>query len=142
MAPPIRNEVQANITYLAVLAEHLESIAKVDEILVFREVDRTNRLIGPASILGNVIDEAHQGPGKVQEDGKKALQHLLHCANWPGMKKDVQLQLGTCISCDKFHNPSKMNRGKLNPIPKIDRGHRDAIDVFGWKASLPETKSK
>ena len=55
------------------------------------------------------------------------------------MKKDVQLQLATCPTCDTFHNPSKSQRAKLNPIPTHDRGDIIAIDVFGGKASLSET---
>ena len=55
------------------------------------------------------------------------------------MKKDLQVQLASCPTCDKFHTPSKRKRAKLNPIPSNARGAILAIDMFAGKASLPET---
>ena len=55
------------------------------------------------------------------------------------MKRDVQLQLATCPTCDKFHSPSLRQRAKLNPILTNGRGDILAIDVFDGKASVPET---
>ena len=109
-------------------------------MLVLREeVDGTNRVIVPTSLIGELIEEAHQGPGTAHEGVKKVLESLVHSYYRPGMKRDVQLQLGTCPPCDKFHSPSKRQRAKLNPIPTSDRGDNLAIDVFGGKASLPVT---
>ena len=51
----------------------------------------------------------------------------------------MQSQLAPCTTCDKFHSLSKRQRAKLNTIPTNDRGDILAIDVFGGKASLPET---
>ena len=101
-------------------------------------MERTEEIV-PTSLIGEVIDEAHQGPGTAHEGVKKVLERLVHSYYWPGMKRDVQLQLATCPTCDKFHSPSKRQRAKLNPFPKNDRGDILAIDVFGGKASLPET---
>ena len=67
------------------------------------------------------------------------MERLVHSYYWPGLKRDVQVQLATCPTCDKFHRPSKRLRAKLNPIQTNDRGDILAIDVFGGKASLPET---
>ena len=53
--------------------------------------------------------------------------------------KDVQLQPATCPTCDKFYNPSRRQRAKINPIPPNDGADILAIDVFKGKASLPET---
>ena len=109
-------------------------------MLVLREeIDGTNRVIVPTSLIREVIDEAHQGPGTAHEDVNKVLERLVHSYYWPGMKRDVQLQLATCPTWDKFHSPSKSQRGKLNPIPTNDRGEILSIEVFGGKASLPET---
>ena len=138
-ASPTRNELQASIPYLRVLAQHLDRIADVDEMLVLREeIDGTNRVIVPTSLIGEVIDEAHQWLGTAHEGVKKVLERLVHSYYWPGMKRDVQLHLATCPPCEKFDSSSKRQRGKLNPIPTNDRGDILAIDVFGGKASLPE----
>ena len=67
------------------------------------------------------------------------LKRLVHSNYWPGLKKDVQFHLATGPHLDKFHNPSKRQRGKQNPIPKNTRADILAIDLFGGKASLPES---
>ena len=56
------------------------------------------------------------------------------------MKKDWQLHLATCPTWQKFNSPSKMQRGKLNPIPTNDRGDMLAIDVFSANASMTDTR--
>ena len=96
-------------------------------------------MIVPTSLIGEVIEEAYQGPGMAHEGVKKVLERLVHSYNLPGMKRDVQLRLAHCHTCDKFHSPCKMQRAKLNPIPTNERGDILAIDRFGGKASLPET---
>ena len=107
-ATPTRDELQASSPYLRVFPQPLDRIAEVDEMLVLREeVDGTNRVIVPTSLIGEVIEEAHQGPGTAHEGVKKVLELLVHSYYWPGMKRDVQLQLATCPTCDKFHSPSK-----------------------------------
>ena len=135
-----RDDLQASSSYLRALAQHLDGIAKLDDMLVLREeIDGTNRVIVPTSLIGEVIEEAHQGFGTAHDGVKNMLERLVHSYYWPGMKRDVQLQLSTCPTCDKFHSHSKRQRAKLNPIPRNDRGDILAIDDFGGKASLPET---
>ena len=59
-ATPTRDELQASSPYLRVLAQHLDRIAEVDEMLVLREeIDGTNRVIVPTSLICELIDEAH-----------------------------------------------------------------------------------
>ena len=99
----------------------------------------TNRVIVPPSLIGEVIEEAHQRPGTALEGVNKVLERLEHSYSWPGMKRDVHLQLATCPTRDKFSSPSKRQRAKLNPIPTNDRGYIHAIDVFGGKVLLPQT---
>ena len=83
-ATPTRDELQACTPYLAVLAQHLDRIAKVDEMLVIREeIDGTNRVIVPTSLIGQVIEEAHQWPGTAHESVKKVLQRLVNSYCWP-----------------------------------------------------------
>ena len=63
-------------------------IAEVDEMLVHREVvDGTNRVNVHTSNIGEVIEEAHQGPGTAHEGAKKVLERLVPSYYWPGMKK-------------------------------------------------------
>ena len=62
-ATPTRYELQASIPYLAMLVQHLDGIAEVDELLVVREdIDWTNRVIFHTSTIVTVIEEEHQGP--------------------------------------------------------------------------------
>ena len=97
-------------------------IAEVDEMLVHREVvDGTNRVNVHTSNIGEVIEEAHQGPGTAHEGAKKVLERLVPSYYWPGMKKDVQLQLAPCPTCHKCNYHSKSQRPKLNQIPPNDR---------------------
>ena len=67
------------------------------------------------------------------------LDRLVNSDYWPGMKKDRQLQVAAFPGREKFHNPSKRQRAKLDPITKNDGGDILAIYVFGGKASLLET---
>ena len=47
-APPTHDDLQASIPYLGVLAQHLASSAKVDEMRVLpEEIDGTNPVIVP-----------------------------------------------------------------------------------------------
>ena len=74
-----RDQFQASSRYLRLLAQHLECIAEVDEMLVRREdVEETNRVIVPTSLIGEVIEEAHQGPESAHESVKKVVQRLVH----------------------------------------------------------------
>ena len=140
MATPTRDDFQASGPYLCLLAQHLQRIAKVDEMLLLREeIERTNRVIVPTSLIGEEIEEAYQGPGIGHEGVKKVLERLVHSNYSPGMKKDVQLQVPTCHTYYKFHSASKRQPGKLHPIPTNERGDILAIDVFGGKASMPQT---
>ena len=76
---PTGDELQTSSPYLVVLAQYLERIAEVEEMLVLREaVEGTIRVIIPASIIGEVIHEALQGPGTAQEGARKVLERLLH----------------------------------------------------------------
>ena len=95
-------------------------------------------MIVHTSLIGEVIEEAQQVPRTAQEGGKKVLERLVHSYYWQGMKKDVQLHLATCPTCDKFHNTSERQRAKLNQIPTNDRGDILGSAFFGGKASLPE----
>ena len=62
-ATPTRNELQASSPYLRVLAQLLDRIAKGHEMLLLREeLDGTNRVTVPTSLIGEVIEQAHQGP--------------------------------------------------------------------------------
>ena len=57
-ATPTRDELQASSPYLRVLAQHLDRIAKVDDMLVLREeIDGTNRVIVRTSLIGEAISE-------------------------------------------------------------------------------------
>ena len=68
------------------LAKHLERIAEVDEMLVWREeIDGTNRIIVPTSLIGEVIEEADQGPGTAHEGVNKVLNRVVNSYYWPGM---------------------------------------------------------
>ena len=96
-------------------------------------------MIVHTSLIGEVIEEAQQVPRTAQEGGKKVLERLVHSYYWQGMKKDVQLHLATCPTCDKFHNTSERQRAKLNQIPTNDRGDICPLDPFGGKASPSET---
>ena len=79
------------------LAQHLDRIAKVDDMLVLREEsDGTNRVIVPTTVIGEVIEVGHQGPGTAHAGVKQVLERLVHSYYWPAMKRDVQLQLATC----------------------------------------------
>ena len=55
------------------------------------ESDGTNRVIVPTSLIGEAIEEAHQGPGTAHEGVKKVLERLVHSYYWPEMKRDVQV---------------------------------------------------
>ena len=55
-ANPTPDDLQASTHYLLVLAQHLDSIAKADEMLLLRqEIDGTNRVIVPISLIGEVF---------------------------------------------------------------------------------------
>ena len=78
-ATPTRDDLQPSSPYLRVLAQHLDRIAKVDDMLVLREESEgTNRVIVPTSLIGEAIEEAHQGPGTAHEGVKKVLERLVH----------------------------------------------------------------
>ena len=139
-ATPTHAQFQASSPYLHVLAQHLERIADGDEMRLLREdVDGTNRVIVLTSIIGKDIEEAHQRPGTAHEGAKKVLERQVYFHSWPGMKKDVQLQLATYPTWDKFQNPSKMQRAKLNRIPTNARPDILSIGVFAGMASLHGT---
>ena len=102
-----RDELQVRSPYLAVLAQHLERIAEEDEMLVLREeVDWSNRVIVPTSLIGALIEEAHQRPGTADAGVLKVLVRLGFSYYWPGMMQDVDLQRAPCPPCEKFHIPS------------------------------------
>ena len=62
-ATPTSDELQASSPYLALLAQHLEFIPEVEQMLVLREEDAgTNRVIVPTSLISDLIEEAHQVP--------------------------------------------------------------------------------
>ena len=91
-----RDDFQASSPYLRVLAQHLDRILKVDDILLLREeIDGTKRVIVPISLLGELIEEGHQGPDTAHEGVKKVLERLVHSYYWPGLKRDVQLKIAT-----------------------------------------------
>ena len=72
---PTREELEASSAYLRVLAHLVESIVMVDEMLVLREeVDGAKRVIVPTSLIGEVIEEAHQGPGTADEGVTKLME--------------------------------------------------------------------
>ena len=99
----MRDEMQESCPYLRLLAQYLDCIADVDEMLVLREdVDGTNRVIVPTSLIVEVIDEAHQGPGAAHEGVRKVPERLVYSYYWPGMKRDLQLQLATCPTWINF----------------------------------------
>ena len=63
-ATPTCHEMQATSPYLGVLAEHLDRIAEINIMLVLRtEINGSNLVIVPTSLIGEAIEEAHQGPG-------------------------------------------------------------------------------
>ena len=65
------------------LAQYLDRIAKVDDMLVLREEsDGTNRVIVPTSLIGEEIEEAHQGPGTAHEGVKKVFERHVHSNYW------------------------------------------------------------
>ena len=98
-ASPTWDELQASSRYLRVVAQHLERIAELDKMHELRDqVDGTNRVIVPSSLIEEVIEEAHQRPGTAQECSKKVLQHLVHSYSWPGLKKDVQRGLEKMVN--------------------------------------------
>ena len=139
-ATPTRDELQASCPYLGVLAQHFERIAEEEEMLVLREeIDGTNRVIVTTSLIGEVIEEAHQGTRTAHQGVKKVLESLEHSYYWAGMKRNVQLQLAFCPPCEKFDSPSKRQLAKQNPIPSNDRADILANYVFGGMTSLPET---
>lgn len=45
-----------------------------------------------------VIEEPHPVPGTADDGVEKALERLVHSFCWPGMKRDVQIQLASCPS--------------------------------------------
>ena len=48
-------------------------------MLVLREeVDGTKRVIVPTSLIGEVMEEGHQGPGTAHVGVKKVLERLMH----------------------------------------------------------------
>ena len=106
-ATPNPDELHPSSPYLPFVAQLLERIAEVDEMLELREeVDGTIRVIVSTSLIGDVIEEAHQGPVTAHEGSTKVWERLMQSYSWPGMKKDLQLQLGTSHTSDKFHNAS------------------------------------
>ena len=57
----------------------MERIAEVDEMLLLgEEIDGTNQVILPNSLIGDVMEEADQGTGTVLEGFMKVLECLLH----------------------------------------------------------------
>ena len=76
-ATPTRDEVPSSSPYLRVLAQHLERIAEVDKMLVLREeIDGTNRVIVPTSLIGEVIEEAYQGLERHRKASRKCWNAL------------------------------------------------------------------
>ena len=110
----------------------------INSLLVSRLSHRTYRVVVPPS-LGEVIDEAQQGPGTANEGVQKVLPPLLPSYYCPRMKGDVQIHLSACPICDNYHNQTKGQRAVLNPIPSAP-GDILAIDVFGGKTSIPTSE--
>ena len=74
-ATPTLDVLQASSSYLVMLAQHLTRLAEVDEILVLpEEFDGTKRVIVPTSLIGEVVEEAHQGPGTADEGVTKLME--------------------------------------------------------------------
>ena len=134
-----RIELHASSPDLCFLAHPYEPIAEGDEMHVFREeVDCPKRVIFHTSFIPEVVEGANQRHGQAETGSKKTLEWQVHSYYRTEMKNYVQLLLGTSRTCDKFHNASKMERAKLNPIATNHTGEIHAIDVFGGKASIPQ----
>ena len=127
-ATPTTDELQASSLYQHVLAPPLERIAEVQEMLVLREeVEEPNRVIGPTSHIGPVLEEAHQGPGTAQEGAKKVLKRLVPSYYWPRMKRGVQLQLVSCPTCEKIPHSFEKSKREAKPYFK-ERSRRHSCN--------------
>ena len=74
-----RDELQSSSRFLRVLVDQLQCFGEVDHMLVLREqIDGTNGVIVRTSLIGDLIEETHQGPGTGHEAVKKFTKNLVH----------------------------------------------------------------
>ena len=70
-------------------------------------------MIVTTSLIGEVIDEPHQGPGTANEGVMKVFERLVHSYYWTGMKRDLQVQLPQISQpFQKAASDAKSNRHK------------------------------
>ena len=80
---PTRDVLQAATPYLRTMAQRLSELSNVDSLLALRAEDGSYRVVVPPSLVEEVIDEAHQGPGTAHEGVQKVLRRLLPSYYWP-----------------------------------------------------------
>ena len=93
---PTREELQAATPYLRTMTQRLSELSYVDSLLALQAEDGSYWVVVPPSLVEEVIDEAHQGPGTAHERVQKVLRRLLPSYYWPRIKRDEPIHLSIC----------------------------------------------
>ncbi|KAI3726575.1 hypothetical protein L1987_66373 [Smallanthus sonchifolius] len=122
-------------TELASISEN-QLEPKSDEVLYFMD-----RIWIPSfnNLRGLILDEAHKSHYSVHPGSDKMYQDLRDFYWWPGMKKDIALYVGKCLTCLKVKAEHQKPSGLLQQ-PEIPQWKWEQISM-DFITKLPRTSS-
>ncbi|KAI3726792.1 hypothetical protein L1987_66598 [Smallanthus sonchifolius] len=122
-------------TELASISEN-QLEPKSDEVLYFMD-----RIWIPSfnNLRGLILDEAHKSHYSVHPGSDKMYQDLRDFYWWPGMKKDIALYVGKCLTCLKVKAELQKPSGLLQQ-PEIPQWKWEQISM-DFITKLPRTSS-
>ena len=90
------------------------------------------QLVIPTSLRSEILYSCHEDLFAGHLGFSKTLFRLQQRFYWPGMKKDVQYWISSCVDCASKKQPTTVNVGKLIPIPAPSEPFEIVgVDVIG-----------
>ena len=86
---------------------HLSELANVNSLLSLKAEGGSYLLIGPSSLVQEVIDEEHQGPATAYEGVHMVVLLLLPLYYYPRLNRDMQHHLSHCPNTEQYLKVTK-----------------------------------
>ncbi|KAF0146990.1 MAG: hypothetical protein FD187_3129, partial [bacterium] len=137
---PDKNAVAGCEPKLKALWQQLDRTRAHDGLLVVGDLDvpASTRVILPDALVPRIVQEFHAGRFGVHQGAGKLLARIKQHYYWPAMRRDIDLHLKLCPTCEKFRR-APAGRAELTPIRVAARGELVVMDVVGGGPSLPTT---
>ena len=89
------------------------------------------QLIVPSSLRQAVLELVHGSKAAGHLGVNKTIARLMQYGYWQGWRRDVDLYVHRCPTCNRYRHTNRYKQGPLQPLPISSVGQRLHVDLMG-----------